>query len=191
MDSDLIRTIRTYIQVEPSEEQILLDRFREKFLEKDDYLLREGETCRYFAFLQQGLVRYYYSRDGEEITYNFGREGDFVCNYVSFLQKIPSNKTIQALEPTRLLLIPFDDLQRLYRQLREGEKLGRLLMEEVYIRGIGQLASQYTDSPEERYLKFLGQFPDLAQRLPQYLIASYVGVRPPSLSRIRKRIMVR
>lgn len=160
-------------------------------LHKEDYFLREGEVCRYLAFVEQGLLRYYMNQDGEEITYNFGREKDFVCNYVSFFQKSPSTKNIQATEPATLLVVSYEDLQVLYKKLREGEKFGRLLIEKNYVEAILQLSSQYTDSPEKRYLKFLESFPDLQQRLPQYYIASFVGVKPPSLSRIRKRLSVK
>lgn len=134
-----------------------------------------------------GLVRYYINADGEERTYFFNREGDFVCDYESFLPQSPSQKNIQALEDTLLYLINHHDLQRLYKELKEGERLGRLGIEQVFVNIIQQLSSMYNDSPETRYQRFLEAFADISQRVPQYYIASYVGIKPQSLSRIRKR----
>ncbi|MFC5410233.1 Crp/Fnr family transcriptional regulator [Larkinella bovis] len=191
MKAELIQAIGRYIELTESDQRLIGELFRKKILEKNDYWLLEGEVCRHLGLVTQGVLRYFYNRDGEEITYNFGREGDFVCNYLSFFQQQPSAKIIQATEPTELLVISYEQLQRFYQQVKDGERFGRLLMEKNYAEVIHQLTSQYTDSPEKRYLNFLHHFPDLVQRLPQYYIASYVGVKPQSLSRIRKRLLVR
>jgi len=118
----------------------------------------------------------------------FSRENEFVCNYPSFLPQIPSDKNIQATEETTLYIISYENLQRFYRELKEGEKFGRLAIEQVFLSAIQQLDSLYTDPPVQRYQRFLSVYPDLVQRIPQYFIASYVGIKPQSLSRIRKRM---
>src|SRR5690606_34213148 len=159
MYKSLINTIRSYIHLEPPELEPVQKLFRVKTFRKGEYLLQEGQVSRHVGFIEQGVVRYYYIREGEEVTYNFGREGEFVCNYVSFLQKDPSGKTIQALEPSRIWMISSEDLQVFYQQVREGDKFGRLLIEKNYVEAILQLASQYTDSAAERYLKFIASFP--------------------------------
>jgi len=89
-----------------------------------------------------------------------------------------------------LQIITFEDLQRLYSEVREGDRLGRLVIEYVFLTSMEQLKSFYTDSPATRYEQFVSSDPDLAQRIPQYYIASYVGIKPQSLSRIRKRLGV-
>jgi CRP-like cAMP-binding protein len=94
-----------------------------------------------------------------------------------------------ALEPTTLLVITSQDLQKLYTNLSNGEKFGRLLMESVYTDAIQQIISFYTGSPQQRYQEFLENQPGLVQRVPQYYIASYIGIKPQSLSRIRKRLL--
>lgn len=186
--SSLLHAISKYVRLTAADEKVVTELFLQKTLNQHDYLLREGEICRSLVFINRGLIRYYYQQGGEEITYNFGRENDFACNYMSFFRQAPSTKTIQALETTELLTISFDNLQLLYKSITEGERFGRLHIEECYTQAISQLASQYTDKPDQRYLKFTQQFPDLVQRLPQYYIASYVGIKPQSLSRIRKRL---
>jgi hypothetical protein len=95
---------------------------------------------------------------------------------------------IQALEEAHLLTISYNNLQRLYREVREGERLGRLVAETGFMEMVHHLTSFYKDSPAERYARFVRTYPDLQQRIPQYYIASYVGVKPQSLSRIRSRV---
>ena len=97
-------------------------------------------------------------------------------------------RNIQALEDTVMYVISFDDLQQFYKEVKYGERFGRLGIEQVFVNVISQMGSLYTDPPEVRYQKFISNYADIVQRIPQYYIASYVGVKPQSLSRIRKRI---
>ncbi|HXL55672.1 MAG TPA: hypothetical protein VN958_05410 [Chitinophagaceae bacterium] len=116
------------------------------------------------------------------------KENNFVCNYESFLPQTPSTKIIQALEDCEMLLISFADLQIFYKSIAQGERFGRLVIGQVFIQLLQDLSSFYTDTSEYRYGKFIKEHPNLQQRISQYHIASYVGVKPQSLSRIRKRI---
>jgi len=183
----LIDRIKQFINILNEEEQLIKQLFIEKKIEKGDHFLNEGQVCRSLALIRSGLMRYYINDDGDELTYYFSKEGEFVCDYESFLPLAPSNKNIQALEDTSLYLISHSGLQRIYHELKEGERLGRLGIEQVFVNIIQQLTSLYNDSPEARYQRFLDTFSDISQRVPQYYIASYVGIKPQSLSRIRKR----
>jgi hypothetical protein len=107
---------------------------------------------------------------------------------MSFLPQVPSYVNIQALEDTTIFVISFNDIQQFYKEVEHGERFGRLGIEQVFVNVINQIKSLYTDPPEIRYSQFLSSFPDIGQRIPQYYIASYVGIKPQSLSRIRKRI---
>jgi CRP-like cAMP-binding protein len=183
----LIDTIKQIINVSDDETLLLKQLFTEKYIKKGEHFLSEGQICRSVAMIKSGLVRYYINDDGNEGTYYFGREGNFVCDYESFLPQVPSNKNIQALEDTSLYVISYNGLQQLYKTLKEGERLGRVAIEMVFVNTIQQLSSFYRDSPEIRYQRFLNTYFDISQRVPQYYIASYVGIKPQSLSRIRKR----
>jgi CRP-like cAMP-binding protein len=183
----LIDGIKQIISVSDDEAQLLKQLFTEKHIKKGEHFLIEGQVCRSVAMIKSGLVRYYINDDGNEGTYYFGSEGDFVCDYESFLPQAPTNKNIQALEDTSLYVISHDGLQQLYKGLKEGERLGRLAIEQIFVHNIQQLSSFYKDSPEVRYQRFLSTYSDISQRVPQYYIASYVGIKPQSLSRIRKR----
>lgn len=140
------------------------------------------------GFLCKGLVRYFVFRNDEEATLEFTKEGEFVADYGSFISKEPSLQNIQALEDCEFLVINYDDLQQLYNISKNANLLGRIIIEHRFIIMVNQLLTVHRYSEEDRYRYFLTHYKDLVQRIPQYLIASYVGVKPQSLSRIRKRI---
>jgi CRP-like cAMP-binding protein len=184
----LIQTIKSFIPLTDKDEQLIATLFKEKKLDKGDYFVKEGNVCKYVGFIQQGLVRYFINKEGQELTYEFGKEGEFVSNYGSFLDQSISEENIQALEDATLLVIAYDDLQLFYNTIPAGNKFGRLVVESIFVRAKRQIASLYSEPPDVRYRQFLQLYPDLQQRIPQYYISSYVGVKPPSLSRIRKRL---
>lgn len=186
--SSLVATIGRFITLSDSEQVLIAELFHPQTLRPGDHWLREGQVCRYVAFIEEGLLRYTLNHDGNELTYSFGRENDFASNYASFLDQSAATGAIQAIEPTRLQCISHADLQRFYRQVREGERFGRLVIEQVFLQTIGQLTNLYTSTPEDRYLHFTQHFRAIQQRIPQYYLASYVGVMPQSLSRIRRRL---
>ena len=184
----LLNSIRYYISLSSKDEEIISRLFHKKNYKKGSYLLKAGNVCRYIIFIETGLVRYYANTDDNEKTNYFNKEGEFVCDYLSFLPQIPSGINIQALEDTTIYQISFTDMQQFYEQVEHGERFGRLAIEQVFVSAISQMNSLYTDPPEVRYRKFISNFPNLGQRIPQYYIASYIGIQPQSLSRIRKRI---
>jgi CRP-like cAMP-binding protein len=190
MDSfaNLYHVLSKFIILSADEKDIVRSLFVEVTFDKGDLFLREGDVCNNLAFVCKGIFRYYIEQDGENKTYNFATEGNFICNYESLIRRVPSAKHIQAIEKATVLSISRRNLHRFYTEVKEGNLFGRVHMENVYAETVRQLISQYTETPEYRYLKFLKQFPDLNQRLPQFYIASYVGVKPQSLSRIRKRL---
>ncbi|KIO77835.1 Crp/Fnr family transcriptional regulator [Pedobacter lusitanus] len=183
----LIENIRTYIPLSAADENIIRELFHKKVIHKDEHLLEAGHVCRRLIFIEKGLVRYYLFNNGEEQTHYFNKEGEWVCDYQSFLPKVPATVYIQALEDTTIWTISYDDLQTFYQEIKYGERFGRLGIEQVFIDIIRQMGSLYADKPGLRYEKFTQAYFDIAQRIPQYYIASYVGVKPQSLSRIRKR----
>lgn len=187
--NQLLTTIRNLIHITAEEEILIQGLFKPLVLKSGAYFLEEGQLCRHVGLVEKGLLRYHMNHDGTDKTLFFSAEGEFVSNYQSFLPREPSNTSIQAIEDSLLQVIRYDDLQSLYAGVREGEKLGRLAIEHVFLSSMQQLKSFYKDSPAERYLHFLESYPELAQRIPQYHIASYVGIKPQSLSRIRKRLV--
>jgi len=189
MSQNLFRKLRSYIEIDESEERFLDSTFKAKVLRKGEHLLLAGEVCREAAFIESGVFRSYINTGERDATFYFAAENDFICDYPSFLPQIPSDRNIQALEPAKVRVISFEGLQELYRGVRFGERFGRLVAEEIFLDSIDQLASFYSDKPAVRYRNFVSRFPHLVQRIPQYHIASYVGIEPQSLSRIRRRFL--
>ncbi|GAA4406561.1 Crp/Fnr family transcriptional regulator [Nibrella viscosa] len=157
-------------------------------LAKHEFFLRAGEVGREIAFINQGCLRYYYLKDGNEFNGQFFFEGSWIGDYQSFLTGRPSIQYFDALEDSALLVMQYHDLQKLYTELPKFERFGRVLAENVVIGSQRRTASLLFDTPEERYLKLIQERPKVVERIPLHHIASYLGIKPESLSRIRKRL---
>jgi CRP-like cAMP-binding protein len=188
MIDSLLHTIQYLITLSPGEIDLVKTLFKERTYKKGEFFLEEGRICKQVGFVAKGLLRYYINQDGEEKIYDFSQENEFVCNYESFLPQLPSTKNIQALEDSIVFVISQSDLQLFYANVRGGERFGRIAIEAVFVKLLQDISSLYSETPELRYERFLKNHGDLQQRISQYHIASFVGVKPQSLSRIRKRI---
>ena len=187
MVNSLLNSIQNLIALSPVEVDLVTALFKQKSYKKGEYFLEEGRICKQVGFVAKGLLRYYINHNGEEKIYDFSQENEYVCNYESFLPQLPSSKNIQALEDSEVFVISHADLQFFYANVRGGERFGRVAIEAVFVKLLQDISSLYTETPELRYERFLKNHADLQQRISQYHIASFVGVKPQSLSRIRKR----
>jgi CRP-like cAMP-binding protein len=189
MHKFLLDTISQIINFDEETEEFIIKSFRELKIKKGDHFLKEGEPNLLLGFIVKGLVRIYITKNGDEQScIDFSKEGEFITVYDSFLQNGISTQSIQAIEDTSLLVINNNDLQYFYQNIPNGDRLGRILIEKRFIELAGQLYSNYLHNSEQRYLHFVKTYPDLLQRIPQYHISSFVGIKPQSLSRIRKRL---
>ncbi len=177
-----------YVEFTDEEITNLISKLETKVIEKHDLLLREGETCKYVSFINKGLIRLYYVKEGKEYNSGFFQAGTWVSEYVSFLHKKPSLFYIEAMDSTELFLLSYDNMQKLYSQGKAFERLGRLIAESLFYAYFKRNMSLLLDTPEERYETFLKESSSLLELIPLKHIASYDGVEPESLSRIRKRI---
>jgi CRP/FNR family transcriptional regulator, anaerobic regulatory protein len=168
--------------------ELFCSKFTPKHLPKKEFLVRQGETCRHIAFINEGLLRLYYDVEGVEHVRQFHFERSFCGEYQSFLTEKPAQMSLQALEDSELLLISHADLHALFRLSKEFERIGRILAEQSFIFVSQRFASMLLESPEERYQILVRERPKVVQRVPQYMIASYLGITPEALSRIRKRL---
>lgn len=156
---------------------------------KGAILLREGQVSTEAYFVLEGCVRQFYLVDGEERTNNFFTEQQWVISLTSMSQQIPATHFMECCLDSVLVVGNRTREEDLYRKYPRLETVSRKVMEKVLAEQQEIMASYTTDTPEQRYLKLLKSRPDLFQRLPQYQIASYIGVKPESLSRIRRRLV--
>lgn len=161
----------------------------EKVYKKNTIVLRQGEIEKHQSFIEKGSVRYYYiDPNGNEICLLFGFQNWFMCEAVSFLTQTPSFCFIETMSETKVWQISYDNLQKTYQNTENGNLFGRLMMEQMYIRKSELERSFLTQTAEQRYLDLLKFNPHLLQEVQLKHIASYLGITPQALSRIRKRI---
>jgi len=155
---------------------------------KGEMLLRHDEVCNSISYLLKGSVIYYQQNEkGDEITTDFAFEGEWVTDNRSRISQIPSHLNIKAIEETQVACIQQNELEDLFKKVPAMERVGRLLIEQAYLRIVQLSIDLQTLSAEERYQKLIAESPKAFQRLPLYHIANYLGVAPKSLSRIRNK----
>lgn len=160
-----------------------------KTFPKGTILLKEGDVSMEAYFVLQGCVRQYFLVNGEEKTNNFFTEEQWVISMQSMSSSSPSKHFLECVDECTLVVGNREKEEQLYAKFPKLETVSRKVMEKVFAEQQELSGSYFTDTPEERYLKLMQTRPELFQRVPQYMIASYVGVKPESLSRIRKRLV--
>ncbi|MCO5237534.1 MAG: Crp/Fnr family transcriptional regulator [Chitinophagaceae bacterium] len=158
-----------------------------KSFDKKILLAEEGRYCKYVYFIEQGACYSYYSdKKGEKHAIQFALEGYWISDLYSFFSNRKGIYNIETLEPSRLLLLNKENYLKACDTFPEIDRFFRLLIQNAFVALQYRLAKTYSDNAESRYLEFSQQFPNFTQRIPQYLIASYLGIKPQSLSRIRQ-----
>jgi len=188
MHTELIKTaINSIVPLQDTEWKDLQDFIEQRTLKKYSFFLKEGEICNSIAFVNKGLLIYYRSlENGNETTTDFAFTGDWVTDNRSRLNHSPSFLNIKAIEETELLIIPERNLSKCYDLIPKLEKLGRVLIEQAFVKIARQSIDLQTLSAGERYYKMLHEYPEIFQKVPLHHIANYLGIAPKSLSRIRK-----
>ncbi|WP_345160802.1 Crp/Fnr family transcriptional regulator [Pontibacter saemangeumensis] len=160
-----------------------------KKLRKKQYLLQEGDVCKVIAFVENGALRAYsIDENNNERIIQFGLEGWLISDLYSFLTGEPATYNIDAIEDSELVIISKSAHEELLQTMPKYETFTRLNMTGAYLAMQRRLTSIISASVEERYQDFINLYPHIAQRVPQHMIASYMGLTPETLSRIRKRI---
>lgn len=160
-----------------------------KKLRKKQYLLQEGDECKYIAFVEKGVLRSYtINEKGGEHIIQFALEGWTISDLNSFITGKSAIYNIDALEDAELVLISKTSHETLLQQIPRYETYMRLQLTGAYIAMQRRLTSIISLSLEERYTNFISDYPDIAQRVPQHMIASYMGLTPETLSRVRKKM---
>jgi CRP-like cAMP-binding protein len=180
--------MKSFVDLSDKEEAVVQSYFYSKKVAKKEMLLTEGEMCNSIWFIQEGYCRLFYTVDGNENTFQFFFPNSWYTDYTSLLSGVPTLENLQALTECHVLVIDKKNLNELYSVSPVFEKLGRLMAEKAFL-SISNLNKMRTnETPQERYLNLIKQRPEIVENIPQHYVASYLGVQPESLSRIRKRI---
>lgn len=156
---------------------------------KGDHIYRTGDICRYISFVSEGVLRsYYLTDDGREVVTSFTARDNYYSDYQSFLAQEPTRSYTQALNNSVLINVSYNDLQGLYSKYPKCERVGRIVAENLFKALSNRNSSFQFETPQQRYIKFMVDHAKVAQMIPLYMIASYIGITPEALSRIRKRL---
>lgn len=190
MNYELIKAnIGARIQLSEEEIDFFTSRLNLRRVRRRQYILQEGDVCRHYTFVNKGCLRLYsLDENGVEHILQFAPEDFWVSDIGSFHQETPTSMFIEALEPSEILQITKPDLLETFLAYPSYDRLFRVMMESAFIALQKRVLQNISSTAEERYLTFAETFPQLINRLPQTQIASYIGITPEFLSKIRKNL---
>lgn len=158
-----------------------------KKFKRQEIISRPGVIPNEIFFINKGLIRVLITdNDGEEHTIHFALENQFIADYSNFIQKQPSIYSLQTIEETEVVVLPRSAIEWGYLNLKEGQKMGRLIAEFYFIYQDNRINNSYARTPKQRYDSISDVFPNIHNRVPQHMIASYLGITPVHLSRLKK-----
>ncbi len=191
MNIDDFNILKTLDSLDLSLQDImpLLSLAEEKILKENDIYYRQNEERPYLAYILTGLLRgYYITSEGKESTYVLRTNNDIIACWEKILLNIPSNHTVEAVIPTRILSFDFNRLKVIIDQNPKLQRAFAIKLQELYGQSLLHYQQFVNEKPEERYLKLIDNIPHVIEKLPQKIIASYLGVTPASFSRMKKRV---
>jgi CRP-like cAMP-binding protein len=169
--------------------ELIKSKFRYNQFKAKEYLLKDGQVSNQLHFIIVGLVRVFYLKEGKEITTYLSCDDGFVSSYSSFINQSKSFEYIQCIEDTETFSITYEEMQDLYNNVSQWQKIGRVLSESTVVCLADRLLKIHSIPAKEKYIDFLQTYPDkIVRRTPLIHIASFLGIAPESLSRIRKDI---
>lgn len=185
----ILKNIARFIQLTPEETDRFTSVLKPRTLRKRQYLVQAGDVFRYECFVNKGSLRtYHVDNNGQEHIVMFAFEDWWTGDMYSFLSGQPALYNVDALEDVELLLIEKSQLEQLYIDIPKFDRFFRILLQNAYISMQRRISDNMSLTAEERYLDFLNRYPHFEQRLSQKQIASYLGITPESLSRIRRQM---
>ena len=187
MTPELKKFISQYVSLPEKEMQEVLSKFKKKTIKKNELVLQEGQVCKDVIFVQSGCLRLYYIHDDIEVSVWFALKHSSAIEIYSFISGTPTNYFLQAIENSEILYLPKTELDKLYQTHPKMQEMMRKFWEDVILHLLERFTALQRDSADKRYLDLLDK-PDLLQSIPQKYLASFIGVTPTSLSRIKRNI---
>lgn len=168
--------------------QIFSSKLTKQDFPKKHTLLKAGQIENNLSFIEAGIVRFYIPKEENDLTFAFSFNNSFVSGYNSFLTRRPSLYYVETLAKTTLWQLTYEDLQEVYEETKIGNAIGRKASEELFLKKSKRELSLLNETAEQRYLNLFTEQPELIKEIPLKYIASYIGITPQALSRIRKSI---
>ncbi len=185
----LLQYIANYIELSSVDEHKLLDRLRGRNYLKGQFLVQQGDICPHLSFVLSGSLRtFHVDREGHEHTIRFALENWWVADMASFAMQSPSDTNVQFLEPSSVLQISREAMTLLFEEVPTVERLFRIIYQNAFIQAEKRITNNLSLTATERYQAFQQQYPQIEQRVPQYMIASYLGITRQYLSEIRQQL---
>lgn len=186
----LIRFFNRFFALDEKECEEVIRLFSQRNIRRKGYLLQEGDVCRHYYFIVSGCFKMFaVDPSGKEHNLQFSAENDWISDLHSFYSEEPSRLYIEALEPSTVLQIQHEDLLYLFINYHKFDRNFRIITERKYINFQNRILQNISSTAEERYVGFVKQYPGLLNRVPNTQIASYLGITPEFLSKIRKKIV--
>jgi CRP/FNR family transcriptional regulator len=187
MHSNLIKQIRKYLELDDNSIEILNKYFKPITYKKKEFLLNEGQVCRSLYFVEKGCLRMFFiNKKTEQIT-QFAIENWWISDFFSFTDNKPSTYFIQTVENSEILSFDMFTFEAMLKELPQMERYFRIIMQRAVAASQLRIKYMFELSKEEFYLHFCNSFPEFVQRVPQYMIASYLGLTPEYVSELRKK----
>lgn len=177
----------SFVPLNDEEKNELSVRVKERTVKRKQFVLSAGQTCHHYAFVVEGCFRTYsVDHAGKEHNLQFAAENDWLADISSFYSEKPGKLFIEAMEPSRILLIQKNDLLFFYKHFPKFVRYFKVIFENKFVEMQNRVLQNISSTAEERYLTFLEQYPGLSNRIPSLHVASYLGLTPEFLSKVRK-----
>ena len=183
----LSKFLLQYAKIDDADLRIITSKFQKRILKKNQHTLKAGQICSDIIFVETGCLRLYYIEEGVEVSVWFSFNDSSAIEIYSFVSEKPSNYYIQAIEESTIWYLPKTRLKGLYNRYPKMEELMRKFWEDVILNLLDRFTALQRNTAQERYQELLTK-PAYMQRIPQKYLASFIGVTPTSLSRIRRKI---
>jgi len=186
----ILEYIKKHIDLTAEEEAILLSKITDRRYLKNQYIVQQGDICKTINFIISGCTKMFYvDEEGQEHIIMFSVEDWWSSDLGSFITQTPADFNIQCLENTQLIQFSYDHLELLYKEIPKLERLFRKITERAFVASQKRVVWNFSLSAKEQYLTFKNTYPKIEQRVPQYMIASYLGITKEFLSKIKSQLI--
>ena len=189
-NNPLLEYINKFISLTVEEETILLSKIVHRTYLKDQYISQQGDICKSINFIISGCTKtFYMDKEGQEHIVMFSIEDWWTSDLGSFITQTPADFNVQCIEKTQLIQFTHDNLEELYKQIPKIERLFRKIVERAFVASQKRIIRNFSLTAKERYQIFKKNYPKIDQRVPQYMIASYLGITKEFLSKIKSQLI--